>query len=54
MTDCTAFKEPIYVTRPVVPTIEEVTAKLREIWDSKWLTTMGRSISSWKRNWNKH
>ena len=41
MTDCTAFKEPIYVTRPVFPTIEEVTAKLREIWDSKWLTNNG-------------
>ncbi len=35
------FKERIYVTRPVFPTIEEVTEKLRDIWDSKWLTNNG-------------
>ncbi len=35
------FKEKIYVTRPVFPTIEEVTAKLQEIWAEKWLTNNG-------------
>lgn len=35
------FSEPIYVTRPVFPTVEEVTEKLREIWDAKWLTNNG-------------
>ena len=35
------FSEPIYVTRPVLPKIEEVTAKLQEIWDLKWLTNNG-------------
>ena len=35
------FAEPIYVTRPVFPTIEEVTDKLKEIWESKWLTNNG-------------
>ena len=35
------FSEPIYVTRPVFPKLEEVTAKLQEIWDSKWLTNNG-------------
>jgi len=35
------FKEPIYVTRPVFPKISEVTAKLEEIWASKWLTNNG-------------
>lgn len=35
------FSEKIYVTRPVFPTIEEVTAKLQEIWSSKWLTNNG-------------
>ncbi len=35
------FSEKIYVTRPVLPKIEEVTEKLQEIWDSKWLTNNG-------------
>ena len=35
------FAEPIYVTRPVFPTIEEVTEKLKEIWEAKWLTNNG-------------
>ena len=35
------FPERIYVTRPVFPTIDEVTEKLRDIWSSKWLTNNG-------------
>ena len=35
------FKERIYVTRPVFPTIEEVTEKLKDIWAAKWLTNNG-------------
>lgn len=35
------FPERIYVTRPVFPTIEEVTEKLRDIWSAKWLTNNG-------------
>ena len=35
------FSENIYITRPVFPTIEEVTEKLQEIWDEKWLTNNG-------------
>jgi len=35
------FRERIYVTRPVFPTIEEVTEKLRDIWAAKWLTNNG-------------
>ena len=35
------FAERIYVTRPVFPTIEEVTEKLRDIWAAKWLTNNG-------------
>ena len=41
MQKLTGFEEPVYVTRPVFPKLEEVTAKLREIWDSKWLTNNG-------------
>ena len=35
------FEKTIFVTRPVLPTIEEVTEKLRDIWHSKWLTNNG-------------
>lgn len=35
------FAETIFVTRPVFPNIEEVTEKLRDIWESKWLTNNG-------------
>ena len=35
------FEKTIFVTRPVFPTIEEVTEKLHDIWESKWLTNNG-------------
>ncbi len=35
------FKEIIFVTRPVLPKIEEVTEKLKDIWEAKWLTNNG-------------
>ena len=41
MTNLEPFKERIYVTRPVFPTIEEVTEKLRDIWTAQWLTNNG-------------
>ncbi len=36
-----SFKEPIFVARPVLPSLKNVFQKIREIWDSKWLTNMG-------------
>ena len=35
------FKEPIYVTRPMLPPVEEVESKLKDIWGTKWLTNCG-------------
>jgi dTDP-4-amino-4,6-dideoxygalactose transaminase len=35
------FSEPIYVTRPILPDLKEVTKKLQEVWDSKWFTNSG-------------
>ena len=35
------FSKPIYVTRPVFPTIEDVTKKLEDIWQAQWLTNNG-------------
>jgi dTDP-4-amino-4,6-dideoxygalactose transaminase len=33
--------EPIYVTRPLLPPLEEFLPYLEQIWDSKWLTNCG-------------
>lgn len=41
MTNLEPFEKIIFVTRPVFPNIEEVTEKLRDIWNSKWLTNNG-------------
>ncbi|WP_223592367.1 DegT/DnrJ/EryC1/StrS family aminotransferase [Neobacillus bataviensis] len=35
------FYEPLYVTRPLLPGIEEVNKRMKEIWESKWLTNNG-------------
>ncbi len=35
------FKEPVYVTRPFLPPLEEFTKGLEEIWESRWLTNNG-------------
>lgn len=35
------FREPIYVTRPLLPSISKVSKRLEEIWASKWLTNNG-------------
>ena len=49
MTMIEPFNERIYVTRPVFPTIEEVTEKLRDIWAAKWLTNNGPQHSMLER-----
>jgi dTDP-4-amino-4,6-dideoxygalactose transaminase len=35
------FDEPIYVTRPLLPSLGALTARLEEVWRSRWLTNMG-------------
>jgi len=35
-------KEPIYVTRPVMPPLEEFVKSLEEIWKNRWLTNIGK------------
>jgi len=36
------FKQPIYVTRPLLPPISELNKKLEEIWSANWLTNNGK------------
>ncbi|MBI4978323.1 MAG: DegT/DnrJ/EryC1/StrS family aminotransferase [Spirochaetes bacterium] len=40
------FEKPIYVTRPLLPPISDVTGKLEEIWASQWLTNNGAQHQS--------
>ncbi|MBT3279308.1 MAG: DegT/DnrJ/EryC1/StrS family aminotransferase [Phycisphaerales bacterium] len=35
------FDEPIFVTRPALPPLEEFAEGLKEIWDNRWLTNSG-------------
>ena len=35
------FTEPIYVTRPLLPPLDDVRARLEEVWRSQWLTNWG-------------
>ncbi|MDD5453910.1 MAG: DegT/DnrJ/EryC1/StrS family aminotransferase [Candidatus Ratteibacteria bacterium] len=36
-----AFTNPIYVTRPLLPDLKDLMARLQEVWDSQWLTNFG-------------
>jgi dTDP-4-amino-4,6-dideoxygalactose transaminase len=35
------FPEPVYVTRPLLPPLEEYSARLRAVWQAQWLTNNG-------------
>jgi dTDP-4-amino-4,6-dideoxygalactose transaminase len=36
-----AFDRPVYVTRPVLPPLSSVMARLEEVWATEWLTNIG-------------
>ena len=36
------FDEPVYVTRPTMPSFDAYCDSLRDIWDSRWLTNQGK------------
>ena len=35
------FNEPIFISRPLLPNLENMNRKLSEIWVSKWVTNNG-------------
>jgi dTDP-4-amino-4,6-dideoxygalactose transaminase len=35
------FDQPIYVTRPMLPSLDDYIEELQEIWESRWLTNVG-------------
>ncbi len=36
------FEKPIYITRPILPNLSDFMEKLKEVWDSKWLSNNGK------------
>jgi len=36
-----SFTEPIYVTRPLLPPLEELSRSLQDVWDAQWLANNG-------------
>jgi dTDP-4-amino-4,6-dideoxygalactose transaminase len=50
MTKLQAFSEPIYVNRPLLPDLDSLMVKLREIWTSQWLTNNGPQHKSLEKN----
>ena len=36
------FEKPIYVTRPLLPKLSEINKKIKEIFESRWLTNFGK------------
>jgi dTDP-4-amino-4,6-dideoxygalactose transaminase len=41
MRNITPFKKPLYVSRPLLPDLTSMQEKLKEVWDSQWLTNNG-------------
>lgn len=43
------FSEPIYVTRPFLPSLKDFSAGLGEIWENAWLTNNGPVLQRFER-----
>ena len=43
------FKQPIYVTRPFMPALDDFKEALNDIWDYKWLTNNGPILKRFNR-----
>lgn len=50
--DIASFKEPIYVTRPLLPDLDAVHAELEEVWENKILTNGGPKHQELERKIN--
>ena len=49
----TPFAKPIYVTKPVLPGLDQFTHQLRDIWESRWLTNGGPQHQELERRLTK-
>lgn len=48
------FKEPIYVTRPFMPPLDEYCRGLEEIWKNKWLTNDGPILQRFEKQLSEY
>lgn len=43
------FEKPIYVARPFLPSLDDFSEGLKEIWDNRWLTNNGPIVQRFGR-----
>jgi dTDP-4-amino-4,6-dideoxygalactose transaminase len=48
------FEEPIYVTRPFMPPLDEYCRGLEEIWENKWLTNDGPVLQRFEKQLSEY
>jgi dTDP-4-amino-4,6-dideoxygalactose transaminase len=48
------FAEPVYVTRPLLPSLDDYTTRLRAVWDARWLTNNGAQHQALERALSEH
>jgi dTDP-4-amino-4,6-dideoxygalactose transaminase len=48
------FGYEIYVTRPLLPKLDDIICKMREIWEAEWLTNMGWQHQKLEKKLTKH
>ena len=48
------FEEPIYVTRPFMPPLDEYVRGLEEIWENKWLTNDGPVLQRFEKQLSEY
>ena len=48
------FTDPIYVTRPLLPSLDQVTARLAEVWAAQWLTNGGAQHERLEEGLRRH
>ena len=48
------LEKPIFVTEPSMPNLDDFTEKLKEIWDSKWLTNNGKFHQEFEKKLAEH
>jgi len=52
--DKTNKNKPIYVTSPLMPEIDLMQQKIKEIWDSKWITNNGKQLKEFEKKLQSH
>ena len=48
------FEEPVYVTRPFMPPLDEYVRGLEEIWENKWLTNYGPVVKRFEKELSEY